>query len=83
MATSNETGEIIRFHRKRSGLTQLELAERAGVGKTVVFDIENGKETVQVDTLRKVFAALNIRVKLESSFMNEFSRSRIESDKKT
>jgi len=75
MAASFQTGEIVRFHRKHLGLTQVELAELAGVGKTVVFDIERGKETVQVDTLLKVFKALNIRVKLESPIMQEYARA--------
>lgn len=77
MSASNELGEIVRFHRKKRGLTQIELALEAGVGKTVVFDIEKGKETVQVDTLRKVLGALNIRVKLESPLMQEFAQSRM------
>ncbi len=42
---------VIRQHRKIAGLSQLQLAELAGVGKTVVFDLEKGKETVQLDTL--------------------------------
>lgn len=80
MSAASELGEIIRFHRKKLGLTQIELALEAGVGKTVVFDIEKGKETVQVDTLRKVLSVLNIRVKLESTLMQEFAQSRIKPD---
>ncbi len=63
--------EIIRKHRKAAGLSQLQLAEMAGVGKTVVFDLEKGKETVQLDTLRKVFSVLNIKVQLTSPLMNQ------------
>ncbi|HEY3371322.1 MAG TPA: helix-turn-helix domain-containing protein [Prolixibacteraceae bacterium] len=62
---------IIRQHRKAAGLSQLQLAEMAGVGKTVVFDIEKGKETVQLDTLRKIFTVLNITVQLTSPFINQ------------
>lgn len=62
---------IIRQHRKIAGLSQLQLAELAGVGKTVVFDLEKGKETVQLDTLRKILIALNIKVKLTSPVMNQ------------
>ncbi|MDA3893186.1 MAG: helix-turn-helix domain-containing protein [Salinivirgaceae bacterium] len=61
----------IREHRKAAGLSQLQLAELAGIGKTVVFDIEKGKETIQLDTLRKILAVLNITVKLTSPFMNQ------------
>jgi len=77
---SNELGEVVRFHRKKLGLTQIELALEAGVGKTVVFDIEKGKESVQVDTLRKVLTVLNIRVKLESPLMQEYAALRMKSD---
>ena len=63
--------EIIRKHRKAAGLSQLQLAEMAGVGKTVVFDLEKGKETVQLNTLRKVFSVLNLKVQFTSPLMNQ------------
>jgi len=43
----------------------------AGLGKTVVFDIEKGKETIQIVTLRKIFTILNIKVQLTSPYMNQ------------
>ena len=58
--------KIIRNHRKAAGLSQKSLAEMAGVGKTVVYDIEKGKETVQINTLRKILNILNIKVQLIS-----------------
>jgi len=61
---------IIRQHRRLSGLSQTELARLSGVGKTVVFDIEHGKETIQLDTLRKVLAALNIRMVFQSPVLD-------------
>lgn len=64
---------VIREHRKIAGLSQLQLAELAGVGKTVVFDIEKGKETIQLDTLRKILTALNIKVQLTSPIMNQMT----------
>lgn len=66
---------IIRNHRKAAGLSQLQLAEMAGVGKTVVFDIEKGKETVQLITLRKILNVLNIKVQLLSPLMNNILNS--------
>lgn len=63
--------EIIRKHRKAAGLSQIQLAEMAGVGKTVVFDLEKGKETIQLDTLRKILSVLNIKVQLISPLMNQ------------
>ena len=62
---------VIRKHRRIAGLSQLQLAELAGVGKTVVFDVEKGKETIQLDTLRKILIALNIKVQLISPIMDQ------------
>ncbi len=62
---------VIRKHRKAAKLSQLQLAEMAGVGKTVIFDIEKGKETVKLDTLRKILKVLNIKVQLVSPLLNK------------
>ena len=61
---------IIREHRKAAKLSQLQLAELAGIGKTVVFDIEKGKETIKLETLRKILKVLNIKVHLNSPLMD-------------
>ena len=61
-----ELGSYIRLHRKQSGLTQAKFAEMIGVGKTVIYDLEKGKETVRLSTLVKILNGLNIKVKLES-----------------
>lgn len=63
--------DIVRRHRKMAGLSQQQLAELAGVGKTVVFDLEKGKETIQLNTLRKILHVLNIKVQLTSPMMNQ------------
>lgn len=66
---------VIKKHRKAAGLSQIQLAELAGVGKTVVFDIEKGKETVQLNTLRKILNVLNIKVELTSPLMNQILKN--------
>jgi y4mF family transcriptional regulator len=66
---TNNLSELVRLHRKQAGLTQKGLADLAGVGKTVIFDIESGKETVQLDTIKKVLTVLNIKIKFESPLM--------------
>ncbi len=71
MLTPEVLSNIIKKHRKAAGLSQLQLAEMAGVGKTVVYDIEKGKETIQLDTLRKILQVLNIKVQLQSQLMNK------------
>ncbi|KTD27482.1 helix-turn-helix transcriptional regulator [Legionella israelensis] len=59
---------IVHYHRKQSGLSQQELARLAGVGKTVIYDIEKGKESVRLNTLLKVLDVLNIQMKFETPF---------------
>ena len=70
MLDPESLARTIRLHRKEAGLSQLQLAELAGVGKTVVFDIEKGKESVQLNTLRKILVVLNIKVQLISPILD-------------
>lgn len=65
-------GRMIHFHRKKSGLSQEKLAKLAGLGKTVIFDIEKGKLTVRFVTLFKVLEVLNIKIEFQSSLMSLF-----------
>ena len=47
-------GEHIKARRKESKLTQVELAERAGVGLRFVRELERGKASVQLDKVNLV-----------------------------
>ena len=66
------------MHRKAAKLSRVQLAELAGVGKTVIYDIEKGKESVQLDTLRKILKVLNIKIVLTSPFMDNLNSTRNE-----
>ena len=72
MVLTEHIGKIVRFHRQKSGLTQLELANLAGVGKTVIFDIEKEKKTIKLNTLLKVLNVLNIRLTIEGPLMKSY-----------
>lgn len=61
-----DLGLMVKEHRKKAGLTQLELANLAGVGKTTVFDIEKNKVTVRWNNLMAVLQVLNIKVEFNS-----------------
>lgn len=73
MTNIQHLGEIIRYHRKKAGLSQKTLADVAGVGKTVVFDIEKGKETVQLKSILRVSEVLNIGITLNSPLMAQYT----------
>ena len=70
---SQELSEAIRMHRKAAKLSRVQLAELAGVGKTVIYDIEKGKESVQFDILRKILKVLNIKIVLTSPLMDNLN----------
>lgn len=75
-----EIAALVQFHRKKAGLSRNQLADLADVGKTVVFDIEHGKETVQFQSLSKVLVTLNIRLSFDSPLMTSFHASQIQSE---
>jgi HTH-type transcriptional regulator/antitoxin HipB len=61
-----DLGLLVKEHRKQAGLTQLELANLAGIGKTTVFDIEKNKATVSWNNLLAVLKVLNIEIQFKS-----------------
>ena len=67
-AKKNEVsiGKMVRRVRKLAGLTQAELADLAGVGKTLVFNLENGHEKIGFDNLKQILRVLNIQIKFIS-----------------
>jgi DNA-binding XRE family transcriptional regulator len=64
-------GKMIQVHRKLAGLTQLELANLAGVGKTTVFDIEKNKDTIRWNNLKSILNVLNIQVEFKGPLKSE------------
>lgn len=74
MMADKDIGNMIRFHRREAHLTRVELATLAGVGKTIVFDIEKNKLSVKCSTLKKILHALNIRIFFESPLMQEYEK---------
>ena len=48
--------QFVKNRRKLLGLTQEELAEKAGVGLRFIRDLEQGKETLRMDKVNQVLA---------------------------
>ena len=48
--------EHLKLKRKKFALSQVELAERAGVGLRFVRDLEQGKKTLRMDKVNDVLA---------------------------
>ncbi len=66
---------VILYHRKQAKLSRNELAELAGVGKTVIYDLEKGKKTVKWSTITTILEALNIDIVFQSPLMEEYEKS--------
>lgn len=47
---------FIKYHRKKQGLTQEELARKAGVGIRFIREMEQGKQTLQSDKINQVLS---------------------------
>lgn len=53
-------GEAIKKARLRKNLTQEELGERVGVKRSQICKLENGKSSITLSTMSRVFKALGI-----------------------
>lgn len=74
MGNMQNIGDFVKYHRKKAGLSQKALADIADIGKTVVFDIEKGKETVQFKSIESVFKVLNINILFDSPLMEKWKK---------
>ncbi len=50
----NDISEFVKTMRKKNELTQVQLAERAGVGLRFIREMEQGKQTLQMDKVNQV-----------------------------
>lgn len=59
-----DLGETIRQAREARNWSQKELADRAGIGKTAMFDLEHGNPGVRLNTLLAVLHMLEMDLEL-------------------
>jgi HTH-type transcriptional regulator/antitoxin HipB len=60
-------GEQIRLLRKRRGLTQAALAERAGMARSKLVLLEQGRGSVAFESYARAVAALDATISLEAA----------------
>lgn len=65
--TPASLGAAIRHYRHEAGLSQAELAERAGLNRTYLSDLEQGRETEQVKRILRVLRQLGVRMSVEKA----------------
>ncbi|WP_074041493.1 helix-turn-helix domain-containing protein [Kiritimatiella glycovorans] len=72
---SEQLGNLIVFHRKKAGLTQVGLAELAGVSRSVVQDLEAGKGRTVWEHVESILVVLNLELQPVGPLVEEWKRS--------
>ncbi len=72
---SKQLGNLITFHWKKAGLTQVGLAELAGVSRSVVQDLEAGKGRTIWKHVEAVLNILNIELKPTGPLIQQWLES--------
>jgi transcriptional regulator with XRE-family HTH domain len=65
--TPASLGQAVRHYRQEAGVTQAKLAERAGLNRTYLSALEQGRETEQLKRLLRVLRQLGVRMTLEKA----------------
>lgn len=65
--TGASVGPAIRKFREDAGLTQAELADMAGLNRTYLSDLEQGKETEQLRRILRILKLLGVRATLQKA----------------
>ena len=65
--TPASLGDAVRHYRTEAGLTQAQLAEKAGIQRSYLSELESGKETQQVKRLFGVLRQLGVRMTLDKA----------------
>jgi transcriptional regulator with XRE-family HTH domain len=65
--TPASLGAAIRHYRHEAGLSQADLAERTGLNRTYLSDLERGGETEQVKRILRLLRELGVRMTLDKA----------------
>ena len=65
--TPASLGAALRHYRQQAGLSQAKLAERAGLNRTYLSALEQGRETEQVKRILRLLKHLGVRMTLEKA----------------
>jgi predicted transcriptional regulator len=69
---SDELSSLIRWHRRRAGLSQVELARHAGVSRYVVQDLEAAAGRTTWARMLPVLRALNLQLLPEGPLVDQW-----------
>jgi len=73
---ASDIGSLVTFHRKKAGLTQIELAKLSGVSRFVVQDIEAGTGRTTWKHLKSVLTSLNLELEPKGPLVDAWQAQR-------
>jgi HTH-type transcriptional regulator / antitoxin HipB len=65
--TAASVGPAIRHYREEAGLTQEQLADMAGLNRSYLSELEQGKETEQMRRILRLLKLLGVRATLQEA----------------
>lgn len=74
-------GALLLDARKRCGLTQLELAERAGVVRPLISQYETGKKDPSVSMLVRLLDACGMELRMQAAVVSDSNRDQYRRDR--
>ena len=77
---SEQLGHLISFHRKKAGLTQVGLAELAGISRSVVQDLEAGKGRTVWIHIEAILNVLNVKLQPVGPLVDKWKQSKGKSE---
>lgn len=64
ISSAAQLGTAIREHRSRAGMTQVQLADRAGISSRTLIEIERGHPNGEIGRVLSVLRALDLTITL-------------------
>lgn len=72
MKNKNNLSAFVKYHREQLELTQKQLAKKAGVGLRFIRELEQGKETLRLDTINQVLSLFGHEMRAEKNSIDPY-----------
>lgn len=76
--TAETLGQLVQDQRKQRGWSQTQLAEKVGVSRLWISQLENGKESVEFGLVLKTIRALDLLLDVSKLTKNPFPEGILE-----
>jgi y4mF family transcriptional regulator len=70
--TSTHLAAFVKYARQQAGLTQEQLAQKAGVGLRFIRDLEQGKESLRLDKVNQLLSLFGYQMRAEKGSVDPY-----------